>query len=113
MSDYIINKLRKEVDRHKNAGGMQAGLPTVKVDLYELERLLDRINQLEAERDAPTTENIIKGWWYCSECRRSWHRRKDEDCPFCERDALKVALDRSHFKLGWRTPPPPENTDKN
>ena len=41
MSDYLINKLRKEVERCKNAGGMRAGLPTVKVDLYELERVLD------------------------------------------------------------------------
>jgi hypothetical protein len=42
---YLRGKLRKEIERRKKAGGMQAGLPSVKVDLYALERILDRYDE--------------------------------------------------------------------
>ena len=59
MSDYLINKLRKEVERCKNAGGMRAGLPTVKVDLYELERVLDMADERDVLQE--TIEHVMQG----------------------------------------------------
>lgn len=57
-SGYLRKKLRKAVERRKSTGGIQAGLPTVKVDLYELERIL---NEHEAAAEIVRAFGVLEG----------------------------------------------------
>ena len=41
-SDYILKRMRRDVERSKNATGMRVGLPSTTVDAYELERVLNK-----------------------------------------------------------------------